>query len=105
MASVLRDRVGQETVLTPGAEGGPAALAKLISQALEDCLKAHETHLTVNLERINTISGGSPKRAWAVPFVFAVWDVSKVSLAVAVRHNTSGASFSPPPPQFGQLHG
>ena len=57
MATVLRDRVGQETVLTPGAEGGPEALSKLIAEALEDCLKAHETRLTVNLERINTISG------------------------------------------------
>jgi type IV pilus assembly protein PilB len=57
MSSVLRDRVGVETVITPRAEGGPDGLVKIVSQAQEDCLKKHETRLTINLEHVNAVSG------------------------------------------------
>ena len=57
MAQVLRDRIGVETHLTPSSEGGPEALAEALLEALNNCLAAHETQLTVNLEHVNTVSG------------------------------------------------
>ncbi len=57
MASVVKDRVGAETLITPNSSGGQDALATVIAGALEDCLAANETRLTVNLERISGVSG------------------------------------------------
>ena len=57
MAEVLRDRVGVETFLTPSSDGGPAALAEALLEALNNCLAAHETKLTVSLEKVSTVSG------------------------------------------------
>lgn len=57
MAQVLRDRVGVETVLTPGGDGGPGAVAAALLEALPDSLESGETRLTVSLEHLKSVTG------------------------------------------------
>lgn len=56
MAGALRDKIGVETLLTPSPEGGNEALIEAVAKAQQDCLAAHETRLTVNLERISGVN-------------------------------------------------